>query len=184
MTAVPVIETRHLILRGPRAEDWPAYRAYRLSPRSTLRGEDEALVWLLFSGFFGHWALRGFGRFIAEDRATGRPIGHAGPFFPESWPEPELTWTLWDSAHEGRGLAYEAAAAARDWAFAALGWTTAVSYIDNGNTRSEALARRLGAAPDAAAAAPRPGARVWRHPMPAGQPGALPAALPGAGGLA
>ena len=52
--------------------------------------------------------------------------------------------------------------------YADLGWTTAVSYIDARNTRSLALARRLGCTRDEAA--PRPKSdepiEVWRHPAP------------------
>jgi RimJ/RimL family protein N-acetyltransferase len=159
-----ILQTRHLTLRPPVPADWPAYRAYRLSPRSTLAGGDEGTAWTHFAAFFGHWALRGFGRFVACLTDTGQPIGHFGPFRPEPWPEAELTWTLWDAAFEGKGLAYEAATAARDHVFRDLRWETAVSYIETANTRSQALARRLGAEPDPTAAAPYPGASVWRHP--------------------
>jgi RimJ/RimL family protein N-acetyltransferase len=162
--SAPVLTTPRLTLRAPQEGDWPFYRDYRLSDRSTVKGGDEGLAWVLFSAFFGHWAMRGFGRFIAVLRDTGRPVGHFGPFRPEPWPEPELTWTLWDSSLEGRGIAGEAAAATRDHAFRDLGWTTAVSYIETDNTRSQALARRLGAVPDASAPAPYAGAAVWRHP--------------------
>lgn len=162
-----VIDTPRLILRPPVAADWPAYRAYRMSSRSTVRGEDESIVWTLFAAFFGHWTLRGFGRFVAVLRGTGAPVGHFGPFRPEGQPENELTWTLWDPALEGQGLAFEAAAAARDHAFAVLGWQTAVSYIASGNARSGRLAARLGAAPDPGAPRHRPDLTVWRHRRPA-----------------
>ena len=68
----------------------------------------------------------------------------AGPWFPEGWPEPEIGWSIWDAAAEGKGVAHEAATAARAWAYDALGWTTAISLIVDGNARSEALARRMG----------------------------------------
>jgi RimJ/RimL family protein N-acetyltransferase len=160
----PVLDTPRLVLRQPDAADWPAYRAYRRSPRSTVAGEPDGVVWTLFAALFGHWALRGFGRFIAVRRDTGAAIGHFGPFFPAGHPERELTCTLWDPACEGRGYAAEAAAACRDHAFGALGWTTAVSYIDPGNARSQALAKRLGAVRDDAAGCPPGGiVHVWRH---------------------
>lgn len=159
----PVIETARLRLRGVVAGDWPAYRAYRLSARSTVTGADEGLIWTQFAAFAGHWALKGFGRFIIEQRATGLPIGHVGPYHPASHPEPELTWTLWSAAQEGQGFAREAAAAARDFAFVFLRWPTAVSYIEAANTRSRHLADRLGARLDAQAASPFRGGEVWRH---------------------
>lgn len=142
----PTLATQNLTLRPPVAEDWHAYSGYRHSARSTLsRNPAPGEVWTHFAAFFGHWQLRGYGRFIIVENATGRPIGHAGPYFPEDWAEPELTWTLWDKASEGRGFAFEAALAARDFAFNTLHWTTAVSYIDPSNIRSIALASRLGA---------------------------------------
>ncbi|MBQ0749084.1 MAG: GNAT family N-acetyltransferase, partial [Roseovarius sp.] len=44
-----------------------------------------------------------------------------------------------------RGIAYEAAARARQYAYEDLGFTTLTSNIVPGNTRSVALAERLGA---------------------------------------
>lgn len=158
-----MIDTARLHLRRPEDGDWPAYRAYRLSARST-SPMSEGEAWTHFAAFFGHWTLRGFGRLVAVLRATGQPIGHFGPFFPAGHPERELTWTLWDAGLEGQGLAFEGALAARDHAFGALGWTTAVSYIDPANTRSQALAARLGAVRDPAAPNPYGDAtQVWRH---------------------
>ena len=71
------------------------------------------------------------------------------------------------AAAEGRGIAAEAARALRDWAYAAQGWTTLVSYIDPENARSIRLAERLGARLDPDA--PHPDGRpclVYRHPGP------------------
>lgn len=162
LAETPVLTTERLTLRAPQASDWPAYRAYRLSPRST-GGMNEPTAWTHFAAFFGHWSLRGFGRLVAVLKETGAPAGHFGPFHPEGQAERELTWTLWDGALEGRGLAFEAALAVRDHAFGELGWTTAVSYIATGNIRSERLAARLGAVPDPAAVRHSDGLTVWRH---------------------
>jgi RimJ/RimL family protein N-acetyltransferase len=160
---IPTLTTERLHLRRPEAADWPAYRAYRLSPRST-SPMPEGAAWTHFAAFFGHWTLRGFGRFVAVLRATGQPIGHFGPFFPEGHPERELTWTLWDASLEGQGLAFEGARAGRDHAFGPLGWGSAVSYIDPANLRSQALAARLGAVRDPLAPNPYGDAtQVWRH---------------------
>ena len=165
-----MITTARLTLRLPLATDWPAYRAYRLSDRSsTGSAMVEGEAWTNFAAFFGHWQLRGFGRFVAT--LQGRPIGHFGPFFPEGHPERELTWTLWDPTVEGQGYAHEAALAVRDHSFGVLGWTSAVSYIDPANTRSQALAARLGAVHDASAPNPYGDAtQCWRHGPQASQP--------------
>lgn len=154
-----MIDTPRLVLRRPDPGDWPAYRAYRLSPRTT-GAMDEHTAWTHFAAFFGHWQLRGFGRFVACLRDGGRPVGHFGPYFTAAHSEPELTWTLWDAALEGQGLAHEAALAVRAHAFGVLGWPTAVSLIHPANLRSQALARRLGATAENAALGDL---QVWRH---------------------
>jgi RimJ/RimL family protein N-acetyltransferase len=115
----------------------------------------------------GHWVHRGFGMFIFHAKGDPTPLGMTGPWFPEGWPEHELGWSVWNSAAEGKGFAFEAARAARDYAWRALGWTCAVSYIDPANDRSIALARRMGAVLDRDATAPGDGeALVYRHPAP------------------
>lgn len=166
----PVIETDRLVLRAPARQDWPHFNAFLASPRADFirtNAYDEALAWRAFGHVIGHWVLRGFGQFVFTDRATGAPLGMAGPWFPAGWPEPEIGWTVWTPAAEGRGFADEAARAARDHAFRCLGWTTAVSYIAPANARSVALAERLAAIRDDTAA--HPGDQpclVYRHPKP------------------
>ena len=53
---------------------------------------------------------------MREDRATGRNVGRAGIYHPDGWPEPELGWMIYAGTDEGRGLAREAATAAREGA--------------------------------------------------------------------
>jgi [ribosomal protein S5]-alanine N-acetyltransferase len=146
LTGLPVLETERLILRAPRASDWPAFRDYRLSPRTAYTGgvkkPHEAAE--QFASFFGHWVLRGFGRLIAEDRATGQPIGHFGPMQWEDGGEVELTWSLWTADAEGRGLATEAARAMQAWTRDVAGLTSTIAAIHRDNTASHAIARRLG----------------------------------------
>lgn len=169
LTGTPVLASARLRLRAPEGRDWPAWRAFALSPRAALMGPFDAFsAWHAFGHAIGHWVLRGYGWFAVTRADADDAIGFAGVWRPETWPEPEIGWALFDPADEGQGLATEAAATVRDWAFRGLGWTTAVSYIQSANAGSIALARRLGArldtdAPRLPAASQ---AQVWRHPAP------------------
>lgn len=170
--AIPVLDTPRLRLRAPVLADFDAYAAYQASERSRFTGGplDRNQAWRAFGHVIGHWVLRGYGVFVIEDRASGQALGTAGPWYPEGWPEPEIAWTLWQAGTEGRGIAAEAAVAARDWAFEALGWPTAISLILEGNARSEALARRLGCVPAGSFTHAQFGATgIWRHPAPDAQ---------------
>ena len=152
LTGLPVLETERLVLRAPVAADWPAFRDYRASERTVFTGgpkkEREAAE--QFTSFFGHWVLRGFGRLIIEERATGLAIGHVGPMQWEDGAQAELTWSLWTAAAEGRGLATEAATAMQAWLFGPLGLRSARAEVHRDNAASHAIARRLGGrlAPD------------------------------------
>lgn len=145
------IMTERLILRAPKLSDFDKIAEFLAHPRSQIIGAgnmDKLDAWKTFSRIAGMWMLRGFGLFILEEKTSGKPLGSIGPWYPITWPEPELGWTIWDAEAEGKGYAYEAAEAARDHVFNDLGWTTAVSYIDASNTRSRNLAERLGAVID------------------------------------
>ena len=146
LIGLPVLETERLILRAPQASDWPAFRDYRLSPRTAFTGgvkkPHEAAE--QFASFFGHWVLRGFGRLIAQDKLTGQPIGHFGPMQWEDGGEVELTWSLWTAAAEGKGLATEAARAVKVWAFDVARLGPAIAAVHRDNAASHAIARRLG----------------------------------------
>ena len=167
LAGTPVIETERLVLRAPAAGDFEPWAAFATSERARHVGGPltRALAWRAMGHLTGHWVHRGFGMFIFCRKTDGRALGMAGPWFPEGWPEREIGWSVWDAEAEGKGLAHEAARAARDHAFAVLGWETAVSYIDPANDRSIALARRLGAVADPDAVGPGDDpVLVFRHP--------------------
>jgi len=172
LTDTPVLETERLILRAPRASDFEVFAPFVMSHRARFIGggadKDIGHAWRVLAVLAGHWHLRGFGTFVAEDRETGQPLGSMGPWYPGNWPEEELGWTVWTEAAEGRGYAFEVVTALRRHAYADLGWTTAVSYIDPENARSQALARRLGCHLDSGAPCPDfdTPTEVWRHPAP------------------
>jgi [ribosomal protein S5]-alanine N-acetyltransferase len=146
LIGLPVLETDRLILRAPQASDWPAFRDYRASSRTAFTGGPKKphVAAEQFASFFGHWVMRGFGRFIAADRADGTPLGHFGPMQWHDDGDVELTWSLWAPQAEGRGLATEAARAMHGWAFGALGLQRAIAAVHRDNAASHAIARRLG----------------------------------------
>ena len=168
----PVLETERLTLRAPVASDYPAWEAFAASDRARYLGgpHDSQAAWRAFGHFVGHWVMRGYGQFTVTLKGEDRPLGSVGPWFPGGWAETEIGWILWDAGIEGKGIAREAAIAARAYAFDSLGWTTAVSYIEPENARSIALAERLGARLDPQAplsALHREiGALAYRHPKP------------------
>lgn len=168
-----MIETARLILRRPVPGDWEAYHAFMMSERSHLFGShgDLGKAFRSFAAWLGHWEIRGFGLFAAEDRATAATVAMAGPWAPPDWPEREIGWMVLDGVAEGKGVAFEAAQAALGHVWGALKWDTAVSYIDATNDRSIRLAERLGARLDPAAQAPDAMGKdmlVYRHPRPEG----------------
>jgi ribosomal-protein-alanine N-acetyltransferase len=165
---IPTLETGRLRLRAPKPEDFEAYAAFRVSDRARYVGgpysRDEAV--LQFAELTDHWQKRGYGRWLVADPETDAPLGVVGLFFPDDWPEPEIAWAVFEAA-EGRGVALEAARAARAYAYDTLGWTTVISMIVDGNDRSVRLARRLGARYERDFVHPELGAmQIWRHPGP------------------
>ena len=156
-------------MRKPNAADWPAARDFYMSERSVMAGGhiSEGRAWRQFAAIIGHWDIRGFGLFAVTETGNDQALGLVGQWYPVDWPEHELGWLIFDG-HEGKSIAYEAANAARNYAYTKLGWTTAVSYIDQNNARSIKLADRLGCTvdPDATQAKPDDPCLIYRHPAP------------------
>lgn len=163
---IPVIETERLRLREPREADFSAMLAFNDSPRSGFvgGGRDRQWVWRGLLANIGHWVLRGYGLFSVDTKA-GEFIGRIGMIYHDGWDEPELGWHLFDG-HEGHGFCVEAARAARDDYHARITSAPVISYIDPANPKSEAVARRLGAAPERQAVFFDKTITVWRHPAP------------------
>ncbi|MEM9972845.1 MAG: GNAT family N-acetyltransferase [Pseudomonadota bacterium] len=162
---IPSFEEGRLIYRAPRLSDFEAYAAFRGSPRSKGVGGPylRSSAFQSLAALIGHWHLRGFGRWMIEDRDTGAPLGIVGPMHPDGWPEPEIAWSVFEAA-EGRGVAYEAARFSLRYAYEVLGWSTAISCSMPDNTRSIALAKRLGATYERDFVNPEFGTlQVWRH---------------------
>ncbi len=169
MTA-PTLTTERLTLRRPQECDFDAFAAFSARERSHWIGgpATRADARAIFDENLAHWDEFGFGYFHVALSENGEGIGRVGLRKSSARPETELAYTLYDDAHEGHGYAREAAVAVRDWAYTALGLPTLVSYIDPANLRSAALARAIGATPDAAAPVwpKHPGLTVYRYPAP------------------
>lgn len=166
---IPVLTTERLVMRAPKPSDLDAYAGFRASEAARFVGGPNTRweSWIQLCAIAGQWTLRGFGRWILAEPETDRPLGVVGIHFPDTWPEPEIGWSMF-AAGEGRGLAFEAAKAARDYAYGTLGWTRIVSLIDPANTRSLALGKRLGCVEEGVYQHPDFGAlHVWRHLSPA-----------------
>ena len=170
MAACPTIDTGRLRLRPYRIEDFEPLAELMASDWSVHMGGPfgRQVTWAYFASETANWALRGHGGWSVELK-DGTLAGQVSLNRMAHWPEVELGWTVWP-AQEGKGIAFEAAQAARDWAFGPGGLSTLVSYISPGNARSIALAKRLGAARDAEAPLPEgetpDDTHVYRHPRP------------------
>jgi len=164
MTGAPTLRTRRLVLRPMVEADFPAYRDMLATPRSIYMGGpfDEARAWGLFCHDIACWTLYGHGGLMIDVAPTTECVGQVGINHGPLFPEKELGWLLYDG-FEGQGYVTEAATALRDWAFAELKLPSLVSYFDPANTRSIAVAQRLGAVRDDDA--PRQDADdvVYRH---------------------
>jgi RimJ/RimL family protein N-acetyltransferase len=165
---IPVLETERLRMRPWRDEDIGPYAQF-YADESTARfvggvcGRADA--WRRLATFAGHWALRGYGPWALEEKATGRLVGYSGLWNPEGWPEPEVMWGLVASAH-GKGYATEAARRARDFAYRELGWRTVISSIAPDNMASQRVAQRLGASLVGSAELRGYRVGIYRHPGP------------------
>lgn len=164
---VPILETERLRLRPPTPEDVPAATGFYASKRSKYAGGDvpEFRAWSNAVALLGHWAVRGYGLWTVTAKDSGAALGFVGPYNPDGWPETEIGWLLLEGS-EGKGIAYEAAIAARSHAQNVLDWTDIVSYIAPENERSIKLAEKLGAVLDPNAVVPKPDdpCLVYRHP--------------------
>lgn len=165
---IPTLTTARLVLRAPQESDFAAMLAFNDSPRALWVGgrRDRQGVWRMMLANIGHWVLRGFG-FYSVDTHQGAHVGRVGVVYHDGWDEPELGWHLFDG-YEGLGYAEEAARAARDDYHARISATPPISYVDVANTRSMALAERLGARIERTLNDDKGHHHVYRHPAPGG----------------
>lgn len=150
MTTAPVISGDTLRLRPHAMDDLKAFWAFFQTPRAQfVDGPDnETHLWYGFASEVGSWALRGMGGWAIE--VDGRIAGQVAITQPPHFAETELGYILFDG-FEGRGIAFKAAELALGYARQKIKPMSLVSYIHRDNSRSIALAKRLGAAHDPAA---------------------------------
>lgn len=162
---IPVLDTQRLTLRAPRKSDLPTLTAFFETERShNVSGPATASeVFSKLTSMIGHWAIRGHGLWAIDSRENGDYLGWVGVIYPPEWDEPELAWTVF--AHgEGKGYAFEAARAARAYAAQEMKLDGLISYIRPENTRSAALAERLGAKIETTCNWRGKPVNIWRHP--------------------
>jgi RimJ/RimL family protein N-acetyltransferase len=140
-------------MRPLRAGDLDRFHAImaRDEVRYSLRlpdGFSREEAWRSMTSHAGLWELRGVGQWALDERGSGRFVGRAGLYWrvEPDWPGVEVGWML-DPAAWGQGYATEAGARAVRYGFDEVGEDALYSVILPGNTRSEAVARRLGFIP-------------------------------------
>lgn len=154
--SIPVLTTERLVLRGYTADDFQHIASLWGDPAVTrfISGQPStpSESWFRLLSSAGHWALLGFGYWLAEERATGRFVGQVGmadfkrdiePGFDGA---PEVGWVLAPSAH-GKGYATEAVKTALTWADSTLAARRYVCIVDPQNQASLRVAHKCGFTP-------------------------------------
>ncbi|MEP2781505.1 MAG: GNAT family N-acetyltransferase [Pseudoruegeria sp.] len=149
MSFAPTITTERLTLRHHQMEDFAPMAAIFATDWATYMGGpiDANEMWYWLGAEMASWQLIGFGSWAVVKTDTNELIGQVGINHPPRYSESELGWCIFP-AYERKGFAFEAAEAARNWGFEHPDLQTFVSYIDSKNSRSVALAERLGATLD------------------------------------
>lgn len=166
MTVAPTLQGKNIRLRPHRMSDTAPFWAFFQTSRAEYvsKPDNETHFWYAFASEVGSWALTGMGGWAIET-ADGTLAGQVAVIHPPHFPETEIGWILFDG-HEGQGIAFEAAQLALDYTWSTIQPASLVSYIDHRNTRSIALAERLGATRDDAAEKYDDVDVVYRHRRP------------------
>jgi len=145
---IPTIETPRLVLRALTETDVaPLHQMFQepavvryIGDRQVPILED---VWRAVAGWLGHWAMRGYGQWAVDEKASGRIIGRMGIANPTGWPGPEVGYLL-GKPFWGRGYATEGARAVLNWGFEHRDFDELISLIDPENRASVRVAQKLG----------------------------------------
>ncbi len=141
------LESERLLLRQFSEDDLDDYARITGDPEvmryvggTPLSRED---AWRSLSYLLGHWKIRGFGLWAAEEKKTGELVGRIGLYQPEGWPGLEIGWLV-DRQRWGEGFATEGGAAAMRHAQERLAPKRLISVIEPPNTASIRVAEKLG----------------------------------------
>ncbi len=142
------LESERLILRMLRESDLDAYAEMCADPEvMRYLGDGQPLprhmAWRNLAMMVGHWSLRGYGLWAAQERSSGDFVGRIGFWNPEGWPGFEIGWMLRRSFW-GRGYATEGARLALHHAFTQMEQPHVLSLIHPDNAASIRVAQRLG----------------------------------------
>jgi RimJ/RimL family protein N-acetyltransferase len=151
MSAIPIIETERLRMRGHTAADLDATAAMWGDPevvRYLGKPSNREESWTRLQRYPGLWALLGYGFWLLEEKATGRFVGEAGfadfkRTLDPPFTEPEQGWALATWA-QGKGFASEAVTAQLIWAENHFGRVPFVCMINPDNASSIKLAEKHG----------------------------------------
>ena len=141
------LETERLLLRQWREDDFEAYARICADPEVMrfLGGKPFSRLeaWRHMAMLVGHWHLRGYGHWAAEEKASGRLVGRMGFLNPEGWPGFEVGWTL---AREGwgGGDGTEGARRMLEHAFTEMNREHVISLIHAENKASVRVAEKMG----------------------------------------
>lgn len=151
---IPILETARLILRAFTLVDFDAYVAYwgdenvtRWTGGGRPLGRSEA--WPKFLQHPGHWAMRGFGFWAVEEKATSAMIGEVGfidlkrDYDPKVNDVPEIGWVLAPAA-QGKGYATEAARGCLAWGREHFGPIRVIAAVNVENIASIRVAEKCG----------------------------------------
>ena len=143
-----VLETERIRLRRYRESDFENHYRLCADPnlmRYLIGGKPMSRLeaWRHMAFLVGHWELRGYGYFAAEEKASGQFIGRLGFTNPEGWPGFEVGWTLLPE-FQGKGFATEGGRFLLNYAFTELGKDHVISVIHPDNRPSIRVAERLG----------------------------------------